>query len=314
MRTPVLPLRYFLLLFLILGGLMGILILGEFLASADIASFEIIIETPFSNPIIESIFDTLLIAIITLVLYTIGVYFIVRKIPDEVSRLTAVKIFSAILLSLGVLLVLMAWLRDPEQIVLVIGIIWGALLIALRDLIQNIVGSLVLLVTRMYRIGDRIQVKGVYGIVMDIGIFRTTLMKLDEDSGDYPTGRIATVPNGILFRETVTTSGATLSYAADEIRITFPLSADIQKTQDLLLDIVRRHTREIQQQAVQELERLGEEKFLPAFGAEPAVFVSIEKYQILMVVKYFTELSRRSEIKNQIVEEISRLGLGAVEK
>jgi len=314
MRARVLPFRYFLLLFLILGALMGVLILSEILATLNVGSFEIIIETPFTNPITEAIFDTLLIAIITLVLYTIGVYFIVRKIPDEVSRVTAVKIFSAILLSLGVFLVLMTWLRDPEQIVLVIGIIWGALLIALRDLIQNIVGSLVLLVTRMYRIGDRIQIKGVYGIVMDIGIFRTTLMKLDEESGDYPSGRITTVPNGVLFREVVTNSGSTLSYAADEIRITFPLSVDIQKTQDLLLDIVRRHTREIQQQAVQELERLGEEKFLPAFGAEPMVFVSIEKYQVLMVVKYFTELSRRSEIKNRIVEEISRLGLGAVEK
>jgi hypothetical protein len=31
-------------------------------------------------------------------------------------------------------------------------------------------------------------------------------------------------------------------------------------------------------------------------------------------VKYFTDLTRRSEIKNQIVEEISRLFPGAVEK
>jgi hypothetical protein len=70
---------------------------------------------------------------------------------------------------------------------------------------------------------------------------------------------------------------------------------------------VQKHTREVQQQAVQEIEKLSDKKFLPAFGTEPTVFVHIDKHQILMVVKYFTESRRRSEIKNQIVEEISKL-------
>jgi small-conductance mechanosensitive channel len=132
-------------------------------------------------------------------------------------------------------------------------------------------------------------------------------MKLDEESGDHPSGKITTLPNGILFREMVTNTSRDLSFTEDEIRITLPFSADIQKTRALLLDIVQEHTRDIQHQAEQEIERLGDKKFLPSFGTEPTVFVHIDKHQILMVVKYYTESRRRSEIKNQIVEEISRL-------
>lgn len=287
---------------------MGAMILAEILVSENVApKVTILIESPFANTVVEKIFETLCIAIFILVLYTLGVYLIVRKIPDEVSRFTAVRIFSAILVALGLLLGMMEWVQDPGQIVLIIGIIWGALLIALRDLIQNMVGSLILLVTRMFRIGDRIQIKGVYGIVMDIGVFRTTLMKLDEESGDHPSGKITTIPNGILFREMVTNTSRDLSFTEDEIRITLPFSVDIPKTRTLLLDIVQKHTREVQQQAVQEIEKLSDKKFLPAFGTEPTVFVHIDKHQILMVVKYFTESRRRSEIKNQIVEEISKL-------
>jgi small-conductance mechanosensitive channel len=308
MRSYVLPARYFLLLFLIIGAMMGAMILAEIVATGtETPDFIIILESPFTNTILEQIFETLCIAIFILVLYTIGVYLIVRRIPDEVSRFTAARIFSAILLALGLLLGMMVWVQDPGQIVLIIGIIWGALLVALRDLIQNMVGSLMLLVTRMYSIGDRIQVKGVYGIVMDIGVFRTTLMKLDEESGDHPSGKITTLPNGILFREMVTNTSRDLSFTEDEIRITLPFSADIQKTRALLLDIVQEHTRDIQHQAEQEIEKLGDKKFLPAFGTEPTVFVHLDKHQILMVVKYYTESRRRSEIKNQIVEEISRL-------
>jgi len=308
MRSYVLPLRYFLILFLIIVAMMGAMILAEIVASEDVAPDIItIIESPFANTIFEQIFETLVIAIIILILYTVGVYAIVRKMADEVSRFTAVRIFSAILLGLGLLLGLMVWVQDPKEIVLMIGIIWGAIVVALRDLIQNMVGSLMLLMTRMFRIGDRIHIKGVYGIVMDIGVFRTTLMKLDEESGDHPTGQITTIPNGILFRETVTNTGRDLSFTGDEIRLTFPFSVDIQKTRTMLLDIVQKHTLEVQQQAMKEIETLSDKKFLPAFGTEPTLFMHIDRHQILMVVKYYTDTRRRAEIKNRIAEEISRV-------
>jgi small-conductance mechanosensitive channel len=287
---------------------MGAMILAEIVASEYMTpNVTILLQSPFENTFIEKIFETLCIAIFILALYTVGVYLIVRKIPDEVSRFTAVRIFSVILLALGLMLGMMEWVQDPGQIVLSIGIIWGALLVALRDLIQNMVGTLILLVTRMFRIGDRIEIKGVYGIVMDIGFFRTTLMKLDQESGDHPSGKITTIPNGILFRELVTNTSYDLSFTDDEIRITLPFSVDIQKTRALLHDIVQKYTCEVQQQAVKEIEKLGDKKYLPAFRMEPTVFVHIDKYQILMVVKFFTESRRRSDIKNQIVEEISRI-------
>ncbi len=296
--------RYFLFLFLIIG----LMILAEIVASFNVAQHvTLIIDSPFQNPIVEKVFETVIIAIFILVLYTVGVYLIVRKMPDEASRFTASRIFITILLALGLLLGLMEWVQDPGQIVLVLGIIWAALVVALRDLIQNVVGSLTLLTTRMYRIGDRIQIRGVYGIVMDIGIFRTTLMQLDKESGDHPRGEIVTMPNGVLFREMITNTRRDLSVTGDEIRITLPFSADLQNARKLVLDVVHKHTIEIQEQAAKEIEKLGDKKYLPAFGTQPTVYFHIDEYQVLMVVKYFTDSCRRSEIKSLLVEEISGL-------
>ena len=131
-------------------------------------------------------------------------------------------------------------------------------------------------------------------------------MTLDEESGDHPSGRITTIPNGIIFREIITNTSRQFSFTEDEIRITLPFSADIEKARTLLLAIVDRHTREFQQQAMQEAGSLNGIKFLPDFGTEPGVFIHIDKHQILMVVKYYTGSKNRAEIKNQIVEEISR--------
>ena len=302
MRSYVLPMRYFLFLFLVIG----LLILAEILASEMVTdNLTIIIQSPFTNPLIEKIFETVIIAIFILTVYTIGVYLIVRKIPDEASRFTAVRIFIAILLALGLFLGMLEWVPDPGQVVLIIGIIWGALLVALRDLIQNITGSLVVLVTRMFRIGDRIQVKGIYGIVMDIGIFRTTVMQLDKESGDHPLGEIITIPNGILFREMINNTSRHLSVTVDEIRIALPFSVDLQKARALVLGAIEKNTHGMDTQVEREIENLGNRKFLPEFGTAPTVYFHIDDYQVLMVAKYFTDSKRKAEIKSQIVEEIS---------
>ena len=314
MRSPVLPWRYFLLLFLIIGAMMAAVVLVDFATYENLTPhLTIIINTPFVNPLYEKIFETLSIAILILILYTIGVYFIVRKIPDEVSRYTAARIFSILLIGLGLLLGMIEWVQNPVQVVLIIGIIWGALLVALRDFIQNLVGSLMLLISRMYTIGDRIHIRGMYGIVMDIGVFRTSLMKLDEESGDHPSGNITTIPNGILFREVVTNTSRDLSFTSDELRITLPFSADIGKTRELILGIVDRHTRDVQEQAEREVERLGNRKYLPDFSAKPALSVHIDRHQILVVVKYYTDPRRRAEIKNGIVQEVSQVIPGIIE-
>jgi hypothetical protein len=60
-------------------------------------------------------------------------------------------------------------------------------------------------------------------------------------------------------------------------------------------------------QAAKEIEQLGDKKFLPSYETSPGVYLHIDDYQVLMVLKYFTSSTRRSEIKGRIIEEISRL-------
>jgi small-conductance mechanosensitive channel len=51
------------------------------------------------------------------------------------------------------------------------------------------------------RVGDRIQLAGISGDVLEIGLFKLTLMELTNDSnGRQPTGRIVVFPNSIVFQ------------------------------------------------------------------------------------------------------------------
>jgi len=289
MRSSTVPLKYFLVLILIL---LGIIIID--------------LMTGGSLKPIASMGSTVVFTLLILFVYTTGVSLIIRKIPDEASRFTALRIFMIILIAMGVFLAMLFWIGDPGQIVVTLGIIWGAAFIAMRDLIQNVVGSVMLLITGMYRIGDRVRMRGVFGLVMDIGIFRTTLMELDHEAGDRPTGEIVTVPNGILFREMVTNTSHHISVISDECRITLPFTADLEKARGILSEVIGRHTAEIESRAEREIEQLSERKFLPSFETRPAINLILSERDIVLIVKYITASEERAAIKTKIVEDLSQ--------
>ncbi|MBP1928138.1 small-conductance mechanosensitive channel [Methanolinea mesophila] len=264
-------------------------------------AIDVILEDVF----FENVLATYIVALIVVVSYSIGAWVLVRKMPDEASRMTATRIFIAILLGLGFFLALTVWSEDPSQILITIGIIWGAILVALRDLIQNVVGSLMLLLTGVYRIGDHIRVKGVYGLVMDISVFRTTLMELDYDSNDRPTGEIITIPNGILFREVVTNTTRHLSIVTDEIRITVPFTTDIDRVRNLLIDAIQKYTGEIEEKAREELRNLGQRKYLPSLDTGPSFHLELTDRGTVLTVNYITSARDRSLVKTRIIEELS---------
>ncbi len=290
------PFRYILAVILVIAILIVI----------DVATSE-------SVAVLANIGNTLLVILLIIILYSIGVAIIVRRIRDEASRLTSVRIFTAILLAIAGFLALTIWVDDPAQIVLTLGIVWGAIVIALRDVIQNMVGSLMLLATGMYRIGDRVRLRGIFGVVMDIGVFRTTLMELDKDLGDRPTGEIVTVPNGILFREPVTNTTRHISVVSDEIRITLPFTADLEKVRNTLVETVDRHTKSIEDRANADLERLGEKKYLPGFEIRPVTSLLLSDRGVVLILKYITAADERSAIKSRIVEDFSRQIPGIME-
>lgn len=296
MRSPALPSWYFLIVILIFVTVIAV----DMVTGGAIRLF---------TPLLDSLF----IILIILTAYTVGVGIIIRNITEDSSRLTAIRIFMTFLLGIGAFLALAAWIDDPSQIVLTLGIIWGAVFIALRDLIQNMVGSLMVLVTGIFRIGDRIRIRGMYGLVMDIGIFRTTMMQLDPQAGDHPTGEVVTIPNGILFREIVTNTTRHLSVMTDEIRITLPFSSDLEKARDIMVSAVRKHTREIEERASVEIDRLSDRKYLPAVDVKPIVNLQLSDWGIVFILTYFTASTERSAIKTAIIHDISAQLSGIME-
>jgi small-conductance mechanosensitive channel len=94
--------------------------------------------------------------------------------------------------------------EDLRVLATTLGIVSAALVIALQDVFVSLAGWFALIASRKVHVGDRIEVDGVKGDVLEIELLRTTLLEVGGTLGfDHPTGRIVALPNSFIFRSRV---------------------------------------------------------------------------------------------------------------
>src|SRR6185312_13982535 len=83
------------------------------------------------------------------------------------------------------------------------GLITAGIAVALQNVILAVAGCFFLIGRYGVRVGDRVQISGVTGDVIDIGLVRLHLMEMGG-SGNYiqPTGRVVVFSNSIVFQPT----------------------------------------------------------------------------------------------------------------
>ncbi|HKR85185.1 MAG TPA: mechanosensitive ion channel domain-containing protein [Terriglobales bacterium] len=82
------------------------------------------------------------------------------------------------------------------------GLITAGVAVALQNVIVSVVAYFFLIGKYGIRVGDRVQIAGVTGEVVDIGLVRIHVMELAGPGDSQPTGRVVALSNSIVFQPT----------------------------------------------------------------------------------------------------------------
>ncbi|MEM0518719.1 MULTISPECIES: mechanosensitive ion channel family protein [Aequorivita] len=113
---------------------------------------------------------------------------------------------------------------------------------ALQAPITSFIAWVYLIFRRSYLVGDRIQIKGFRGDVVEISYLDTSIL---ECSGDYlvndrRSGRIIRFPNSLILREEVINySGSEVPFIWNETPVQVAYTSDLQFVEDSLLTAAR---------------------------------------------------------------------------
>ena len=150
-------------------------------------------------------------------------------------------------------------------------------------------------------VGDIVEINSVTGEVVDIGIFRTTLLETGNwTAKGHPTGRRVAFNNkfaisGQFFN--FTTAG---QWMWDELTVTVPTGQDPSATSDRVKNVVANETGEDAQQAESEWRRSSLQRGLTQFSAAPDVNLRPSSAGFDLVVRYVTRATGRFDRRNRL--------------
>jgi len=235
----------------------------------------------------------------------INEYIFEKKIKDTKSLYNLKKAVSVTAGLILLAIIFRIWVENTESLLLSYGIIVAGVAIALQDLFKDFVGGISIIILSSFRVGDRIEIEGITGDVMDIGIMNTTMMEVSPSGRcDRISGRIATVPNGLLLSSKLLNYTRDHNYVWDSIIVPITYDSDITLTEEQLLKIVNRKTETISKKAEEEFRDIGRKYYLPERPTETSVMISLTDNWIEFEVHYICEVRSLTLTRNLISREI----------
>jgi small-conductance mechanosensitive channel len=265
----------------------------------------------FPEAALQQLFFTILVITITYTIFMVLDRVFRKQITDDRTKYTATKVLSILEILLMLIAVAWIWVKDPQSLIVFFGIIGAGIAIALQDVFKNFAGSVIIMLTSVYSVGDRIQIENVTGDVIDIGIMQTTLLELRGwVEGDQATGRLTIIPNGKVISSPVNNFTKDHSFLWDEIEIPVTYSTDWRRAIEILDAIAKQETEKVTSIAEQEISRIGERYYLPRWDIEPAVYATITDNWVNLSLRYVTYVKERrimrAKLNLMILEAFSK--------
>jgi small-conductance mechanosensitive channel len=213
----------------------------------------------------------------------------------------------------GVLFILLVIFGPPPNLGTFLGLAGAGLTVALKDFIVGFLGWFVLMGKNGIRLGDWVEINGVTGEVVELGMFHTVLLETGNwtDSG-HPTGRRVTFTNSYAIEGHYFNFSTSGQWLWDELTVVLPAGHDPYPLVEAVKKKVVEATAESGQKAEREWKGAAKSADMSSLSAEPAINVRPAIGGTEIAVRYITNAHDRGQMRAKLNQVLVDL-LGAKE-
>ena len=240
--------------------------------------------------------------VVVLVLVRMVVLAVVhRRITEPTVWYRTRKLTTYAITVVGFVVVASIWL-EGSGLATYVGFLTAGLAIALSDVLKNLAGWMFIVLRRPFRVGDRIEIGGRTGDVIDVRAFRFILQEFDGVTpGGTPafTGRLVHVPNGFVFTQAATNFSEGFRFILHEIPVLVTFESDWRRAREIVSEAV-------QDQAVplaeveRELRTTAQEYRLSFDGLEPTVLMTVRDSGIELTGRLAVRYERARAVEDAV--------------
>lgn len=228
------------------------------------------------SPVGRAVTAAVLIATAWLLSWVVG-RLVRRRLDDPVHRYYATKAVRYLFVAITIVAIAVLYRAFAGRVGVVLGLFAAGLAFAMQEVVGAVAGWFNIVFGGIFRVGDRIEMAGVRGDVLDVSLLRTKILEIGSAEGSswvkgrQHTGRVVAVSNKATFTDPVYNYTAVFEYIWEELSIGISYRSDWEQAERIMLDEARAASRSA---GAQDAMRAMSRRYpVPRAEVEPRVFV-----------------------------------------
>lgn len=269
-------------------------------------SFEYLSDWLSENPIILSLVKYFLWVLIIVLVIQLIRRFLKRKLPDNTTRYKSQKGVEIMGYFLIVILSASYFTGSIKDFTLAIGLFSAGVAFALQELFLAVAGSIYIFIIKVYKVGERIEINGIKGDIIDIDSMYTTLMEIGEwVSSDNYSGRIVKISNAFVFKVPVYNYSRDFPFIWDEFDLPVHYDSDIEMAKNIMIQIASEELSEFSEKSKTRWKNIVNKYYIEDAELAPTLSLTMTDNWINLNLRYIVDYKKRRITKNMLQEKIN---------
>ena len=259
------------------------------------------------HPLTTSIIKYIVWVVIIILFVSFARRMLKKSLPDTSIRYKSQKGVEILGYTLIILLTISYFTGNIKDFTLAIGLLTAGITITLQELILSIAGSFYIFFVKVYKPGDRIELNGIKGDVIDIDSIYTTMMEIGEwVSSDNYSGRIVKISNSFVFKGAIYNYSKDFPFVWDEFNLPIRYGSDIELAKQIVLDIAAETLSEYVNQSLQNWKKVVSKYYIEDAQVIPTLAISMTDNWIQFNLRYIVDYKKRRYTRHLLNEKIGR--------
>ena len=258
-----------------------------------------------SHNVQGKLFSTALIIILILLIRWLVLRIVRKKVADYKKLYLWHRGANYITTILIIILIGRTWSSGIRSLTTFFGLLGAGFVIVMRELVLNFLGWIFIIWAQPFKIGDRIEVSGQRGDVIDMRLLHFIILEIGNwVDAEQSTGRVLRIPNSVVFGSTFANYTEGFSYIWHEIPVILHFESNWKKAKEILLKIVKKYTDAITPDAEEQVKKAAAHFMIFYKNLSPIIYTKVTKDGIILTIRFLVNARNRRGMDKAIWEDI----------
>lgn len=265
------------------------------------------------NPIATSVIKYF-IWVLSIIIFIRFLRKLIRKnLPDTTTRYKAQKGVEIVGYIILIILSISYFTGSIKDFTIAMGIFTAGIAFTLQELILSIAGSLYIFIVKVYKPGDRIEINGIKGDVIDIDSIYTTMMEIGEwVTSDNYSGRIVKLSNAFVFKGPVYNYSQDFPFIWDEFNLPIRYGSDVELAKSIIIKVAVDTLAEYVSNSVSKWKGVVDRYYIEDAEVDPTLAITLTDNWIQFNLRYIVDYKKRRFtmhlLNDRIKAEVEKTG------